>query len=130
MMNPPGIPTIQPRDAAVAAGIAGDAAPAGDPSAPLIVDVREADEFASERIAGVALLPISQLLARHEELPRDRPLLMICRSGSRSGAATQFLLQRGWTDVQNVDGGMLAWMRDGLPVRTGPPAPDEGALPG
>jgi rhodanese-related sulfurtransferase len=37
-----------------------------------------------------------------------------------------FLLQRGWTDVQNVDGGMLAWQRDGLPVRSGPPAEGEG----
>jgi len=125
-----GIPTISPRDAATAAGLAGDVAPAGDPSAPLIVDVREPDEFATDRIAGVALLPISQLPQRYEELPKGRPLIMICRSGSRSSSATMFLLQRGWTDVRNVDGGMLAWASDGLPVRTGPPAEGEGAIPG
>jgi rhodanese-related sulfurtransferase len=55
---------------------------------------------------------------------------MICHAGSRSMSATMFLRQRGWTDVRNVEGGMLAWMRDGLPVRTGPPDPGEGDLPG
>jgi rhodanese-related sulfurtransferase len=125
-MNATGIPTISPRDAAVAAGLAGDRMPSDDPSTPLIVDVREPDEFAADRIAGVVLLPMSQLLQRHDELPKDRPLLMVCRSGSRSASATMFLLQRGWTDVQNVDGGMLAWQRDGLPVRSGPPAEGEG----
>jgi rhodanese-related sulfurtransferase len=123
MNQVPGIPSISPRDAAAATANA-------DPNGPLIVDVREVDEFASERIAGVALLPISSFPARHEELPRDRPLLMICHAGSRSMSATMFLRQRGWTDVRNVEGGMLAWMRDGLPVRTGPPDPDEGDLPG
>jgi 3-mercaptopyruvate sulfurtransferase SseA len=39
-----------------------------------------------------------------------------------------FLLSRGWTDVRNLDGGIAAWMRDGLAVRTGPPEPGEGDL--
>jgi rhodanese-related sulfurtransferase len=92
--------------------------------------VRELDEFASERIDGVVLVPISSFTVRHEELPRGRPLLMICHAGSRSMSATMFLMQRGWTNVRNVEGGMLAWMRDGLPVRTGPPDPGEGDLRG
>jgi rhodanese-related sulfurtransferase len=122
---PPAIPSISPRDAAAAT-----ADVAGEPNGPLIVDVRELDEFASERIDGAVLVPISSFTARHEELPRDRPLLMICHAGSRSMSATMFLMQRGWPDVRNVEGGMLAWMRDGLPVRTGPPDPGEGDLPG
>jgi rhodanese-related sulfurtransferase len=121
---PPGIPSISPRDAAAATADA-----AGEPNDPLIVDVRELDEFASERIDGAVLVPISSFTTRHEELPRDRPLLMICHAGSRSMSATMFLMQRGWTDVRNVEGGMLAWMRDGLPVRTGSPDPGEGDLP-
>jgi rhodanese-related sulfurtransferase len=126
-MRPGGIPTISPRDAAAA--VARDAAAASAPSTrPLIVDVREPDEFASERIAGAVLIPMSQFVARHEELPRDRPLVMQCHSGSRSASATMFLIQRGWADVRNLDGGIAAWMRDGLPVRTGPPAPGEGDL--
>ena len=126
-MRPGGIPTISPRDAAAA--VAGDAAAASEPTTrPLIVDVREPDEFASERIEGAVHIPMSEFAARHAELPRDRPLVMQCHSGSRSASATMFLIQRGWTDVRNLDGGIAAWMRDGLPVRTGPPAPGEGDL--
>jgi rhodanese-related sulfurtransferase len=124
-MRPGGIPQISPRDAAAAT----DPAKGGDAAArPLIVDVRETNEFASERIAGSVLIPLSQFPERHAELPKDRPLVMQCHSGSRSSSATMFLLQRGWTDVRNLDGGIAAWTRDGLPVRTGPPDPGEGDL--
>jgi rhodanese-related sulfurtransferase len=126
-MQPGGIPTISPRDAAAA--VAGDGTSSGDaPQRPLIVDVREPEEFASERIEGSVLIPMSQFVARHAELPRDRPLVMQCHSGSRSASATMYLVQRGWTDVRNLDGGIAAWMRDGLPVRTGTPEPGEGDL--
>jgi rhodanese-related sulfurtransferase len=54
---------------------------------------------------------------------------MICESGSRSMSATMFLLQRGWSDVRNVDGGTQAWATAGLPVRQGPPEADEDDLP-
>ncbi|HUQ77287.1 MAG TPA: rhodanese-like domain-containing protein [Patescibacteria group bacterium] len=124
MIQPP-VPSIPPREAAAAT----------DPSAsdratqPLIVDVREPDEFAQARIDGVVLVPISQFVARHAELPKDRPLLMVCASGSRSTSATMYLLQAGWPDVRNVTGGMLGWQAAGLPVRTGPPDPGEGDLP-
>ena len=124
-MRPGGIPQISPRDAAAAT----DPAKTGDAATrPLIVDVREVNEFASERIAGSVLIPLSQFPDRHAELPKDRPLVMQCHSGSRSSSATMFLLQRGWTDVRNLEGGIAAWMRDGLPVRTGPPEPGEGYL--
>ena len=126
-MMPGGIPSISPRDAAAAT----DPTTAPDPATrPLIVDVREANEFAQERVAGVVLLPISQFVARHGELPKDRPLLMLCAAGSRSTSATMYLLQSGWTDVRNVTGGMIGWRYAGLPIVTGPPAPGEGDLPG
>ena len=102
----------------------------GDP-APLVVDVREPNEFASVRLEdGVALVPLSQFAQRWQELPRDRPLLVICASGGRSAAATAHLLRNGYTDVANVAGGMTAWQRAGLPVRTGPVEPGEGDLAG
>ena len=124
-MQSGGIPQISPRDAAAAT----DPAAGSDAATrPLIVDVREPNEFADERIEGSVLIPLSQFAERHAELPKDRPLLMQCHSGSRSSSATMFLLQRGWTDVRNLDGGIAAWMRDGLPVRTGPPEPGEGDL--
>ena len=123
MTNPPAIPSITPAEAAAATG----AAPA-DAAPPLIVDVREPDEFARERVEGAALVPISQFVARHGELPKDRPLYMLCHSGSRSQSATMYLLQAGWTDVKNVTGGISAWMQAGLPVRKGTPEPGEGDL--
>jgi rhodanese-related sulfurtransferase len=126
-MRPGGIPSISPRDAAAATEPTAAGTDAAAPR-PLIVDVREPNEFASERIEGSVLIPLSQFADRHAELPKDRPLVMQCHSGSRSSSATMFLLQRGWTDVRNLDGGIAAWMRDGLPVRTGPPAPGEGDL--
>jgi rhodanese-related sulfurtransferase len=118
-----GVPSISAADAAAAQREGGS-------DGPLLVDVREPDEFATERAEGALLLPISEFAERHEELPRDRPLLMICQSGSRSMSATMFLLQRGWTDVRNVDGGTTAWVRAGLPSRRGEPEPGEGDLPG
>jgi rhodanese-related sulfurtransferase len=126
-MTAQGVPSIAARDAAAAL----DPAAAPDPALrPLIVDVREADEFATERIAGVALMPISQFVARHQELPKDRPLLMLCAAGSRSMSATMYLLQAGWTDVRNITGGMIGWRQAGLPIVTGTPQPGEGDLPG
>jgi rhodanese-related sulfurtransferase len=125
-MMPQGVPSITARDAAAAV----DSAAADPATRPLIVDVREADEFASERIAGVALVPISQFVARHQELPKDRPLLMLCAAGSRSMSATMYLLQAGWTNVRNITGGMIGWRQAGLPIVTGTPAPGEGDLTG
>jgi phage shock protein E len=112
-----GIPSVSPIEASGAAA-----------TGALIVDVREPEEFAQERIAGVALVPISQFVGRFEELPKDRPLLMICAAGSRSSSATMYLLQAGWTDVRNIAGGMIAWRAAGLPIVSGTPNPGEGDL--
>jgi len=75
-------------------------------------------------------MPLSTWMLRYRELPRDRPLLLICQTGARSGQATAFLLANGWDDVSNVAGGTDAWLRAGLPVRRGAPAAGEGDLPG
>ncbi len=108
-----------------------EAAAAGDcraPGGPLLVDVRERDEFANVRAPGAVLYPTSSILLRVEELPRDRPLHVVCESGSRSAAVTSWLLRNGWSDVSSVAGGMNAWLRAGLEVRRGPVAPGEGDL--
>ena len=101
-----------------------------DGAQPILIDVREPGEFAEVRAPGAVLLPTSSLSTRAQELPTDRPLLVVCHVGGRSAAVTNFLLQRGWTDVQNVAGGMDAWERAGLPVTRGPVQPGEGDLPG
>jgi rhodanese-related sulfurtransferase len=95
---------------------------------PLLVDVRERPEFVEMRAPGAVLYPTSSFLLRFEELPKDRTLHIICRTGSRSAAVTTFLLRNGWTDVHNVAGGMVAWLRAGLDVRRGPLERGEGDL--
>lgn len=118
--QPAGIPAIDVREAD---RLRREASPA-----PLVVDVREQDEFATVRLDDVVLMPLSSFAARFEELPRDRPLLIMCASGSRSAAATAHLLRNGWPDVTNVSGGIIEWQRAGLPVRRGPVQPSEGEL--
>jgi rhodanese-related sulfurtransferase len=101
-----------------------------DPARPLLIDVREPDEFAQVRAPGAVLFPTSTFAARVDELPTDRPLLVVCHVGGRSAAVTNFLVHRGRTDVANVAGGMDAWERAGLPVTSGAVAAGEGDLPG
>jgi rhodanese-related sulfurtransferase len=100
-----------------------------DPARPLLVDVREPNEFADVRAPGAILLPMSVFIARVDELPADRPLLVICHVGGRSAAAAGYLARSGRADVVNVTGGMAAWERAGLPVRRGPVEAGEGDLP-
>lgn len=86
-------------------------------SGALIVDVREADEFSEAHVAGALLIPLDQLEARVSEIPKDRAILFICRSGRRSGKAQEVLLDRyGYREVYNVEGGVLAWEKAGLPI--------------
>jgi rhodanese-related sulfurtransferase len=122
MTQPPGgIPEVDVTEAADRLGRDGA-------TKPLLVDVREPDEFRAARIEGAALIPMSAFVERHAELPKDRPILVMCAGGTRSGAATAFLLRGGWTDVANVSGGITAWQQHGLPVRHGEPEPGEGDL--
>jgi rhodanese-related sulfurtransferase len=121
-MNPGGIPTIDVLEA--------ERRLREDPDRPLLVDVREANEFASVRAPDAVLLPTSSFTSRVDELPTDRPLMLVCHLGGRSAAVAGFLMRAGRTDVVNVAGGMDAWEAAGLPVRHGPPEPGEGSLPG
>jgi rhodanese-related sulfurtransferase len=97
--------------------------------AAALIDVREPREYESLRAPGAVSVPLAEFVARHADLPRDRQLLLVCRSGSRSLRATMFLMQQGFSNVANVDGGMIAWKNAGLPVRSGPTEPGEGELP-
>jgi glyoxylase-like metal-dependent hydrolase (beta-lactamase superfamily II)/rhodanese-related sulfurtransferase len=89
---------------------------AGEPSRALTLDVREPDEYAGGHVAGALLIPQAELASRLGELPRDRPIRTICRTGSRSYQAAQFLRQAGFSDVASVAGGITAWRRAGHPV--------------
>lgn len=84
----------------------------------LVVDVREPDEWAQGHVPGAQLLPLGRL-ATATALPRDRELLIICRSGNRSGRAVAALRGAGYDRAVNVTGGMIAWVASGLPVARG-----------
>jgi rhodanese-related sulfurtransferase len=85
---------------------------------PLVVDVRTPEEYAQDgHIAGSRLLPLSTLRQRKDELPKDQPIIFVCRSGNRSHLACEQLANWGFTDVTNLVGGMIDWRRSGLPSR-------------
>jgi sulfur dioxygenase len=86
-----------------------------------ILDVREPDEFTGPlgHIHGATLLPLGELAVRARELPRDKPIVAVCRAGSRSAHATAILQKAGFTDVANLPGGMLRWRGEGRRVEGG-----------
>lgn len=88
---------------------------AGRPD-PLLLDVREPDEFAAYRIDDSILMPLRTLPARLHELDRRIDIVMICRSGARSYHAGLFLEQNGFGRIHNLVGGVIAWARDVAPA--------------
>ncbi|MCL4228846.1 MAG: rhodanese-like domain-containing protein [Myxococcales bacterium] len=83
-----------------------------------MIDVREPHEFTGElgHVAGSKLVPLATLLDAARAWPRDEELVLVCRSGNRSGRAAQALAGAGFTRLYNLAGGMLAWNAAGLPV--------------
>jgi rhodanese-related sulfurtransferase len=83
---------------------------------PLVVDVRQPDEYRLGHIAGSKLIPLNELHRRMKELPQGREIVCVCASGSRSASAAKTLAKEGYT-VFDMQGGMLAWRRAKLPVQ-------------
>jgi rhodanese-related sulfurtransferase len=85
----------------------------------LLVDVRELHEVAQVAfdVPGVLLMPLSELEQRYAELPRDRQLVLVCAVGERSLKATYFLMYQGYSQVANMEGGLMKWARKGFPIR-------------
>lgn len=84
----------------------------------LMIDVREPDEWDAGHAPGARLVPLAQLARQLPSLPRDREILFICRTGRRSALATQMAQRVGVERAANVRGGMVAWNRVGLPVKS------------
>ena len=80
-----------------------------------LLDVREDDEWQAGHIDGAQHIPLSELGARLGELPTGRRIVAVCRSGARSGAAVRGLRQRGY-DAENLEGGVTAWSKAGMPL--------------
>jgi rhodanese-related sulfurtransferase len=81
----------------------------------VLLDVRTEDEWDAGRAAGAVWIPMGEIQARQDELPTDQPIVVICRSGARSGRVTAALTGAGY-DAANVAGGMQAWEAAGLGV--------------
>lgn len=75
---------------------------------PIIVDVREPAEWAEGHIAGAKHIPLGQLIERMDELDKNQEMILICRSGGRSGLACELLSENGF-DVVNMTGGIMSW---------------------
>jgi len=81
-----------------------------------LLDVRTQDEYAQGHIAGSTLIPLDILSSQLDELPRDGQILVICRSGNRSAQARDLLLASGFPRVTSIQGGIQAWIDQGLPL--------------
>lgn len=91
----------------------------GGRDAPLVLDVRQHHEWVEGHIPGSIHLMGGDLPDRLAELPRDKPIMTICRTANRSAVAAGVLLQAGFTDVTWVDSGVPSWRRAGFPIEKG-----------
>ena len=81
-----------------------------------VVDCREQEEWDTAHAEGMTLIPLSVMGQRLGELERNRPLVVVCRSGARSLRAVQQLAEIGFTDVKSMHGGLIAWAEQGRPL--------------
>jgi rhodanese-related sulfurtransferase len=80
-----------------------------------LIDVRQRHEHEAGRIAGSRLIELAELASQADTLDHNRPIVFYCRSGARSGMATQLFRQAGY-DAHNMAGGLLDWDAAGLPL--------------
>ncbi|MDO8988740.1 MAG: rhodanese-like domain-containing protein [Sideroxyarcus sp.] len=84
----------------------------------LVLDVREQGEYDGGHILGSKLIPLGKLGARLGELEkyRERPIVVVCRSGQRSASACALLGKQGFSQAFNLNGGVIAWQKASLPL--------------
>ncbi len=105
-----------------------------DKSPPLLLDVRTKAEFESGHLQGARHIIVDEFVRGEYEkkmgkVAKDAPIIVYCRTGRRSGIAQGALVKDGFTNIKNIEGGILAWAEAGLPVVKGPEKqrePDSG----
>ena len=81
-----------------------------------LLDVREQDEWDDAHISGAMLIPLSQFSDRLSEIPKEKPLHILCHSGQRSIYAVHMLEQAGHKNPKSMAGGIVAWAQSGKPI--------------
>lgn len=82
-------------------------------SGAVVVDVRTPGEYAQGHVPGAINLPVEEVARWADQIPKDRPVYLYCRSGNRSQKAAEYLAKKGYTNLYNVEGGVLAIERAG-----------------
>jgi rhodanese-related sulfurtransferase len=93
-------------------------APAEVPADAYLLDVREPDEWAAGHAPGAHHLPMMEVPARLAEIPTEGEVVVVCRSGGRSAQVVGYLMNNGWDNVRNLDGGMRGWAAAGRPLQS------------
>lgn len=81
-----------------------------------LLDVREDDEWVAGHAPGAHHLPMMEVPARMGEVPMDGEVVVVCRAGGRSAQVVAYLINNGWDNVRNLDGGMQSWDAAGRPL--------------
>jgi rhodanese-related sulfurtransferase len=87
--------------------------PAGVEPGAYVLDVREPDEWEAGHAPGAHHMPMMEVPVRMAEVPTDADVIVVCRSGGRSGQVVSYLMGNGWDNVRNLDGGMQSWAAAG-----------------
>ena len=82
----------------------------------LLVDIRSPKELRQGSIEGSTLMPLWDIINRKQTIPQNRPVMLICAVGGRSLALGKFLSVKGYPEIYNLEGGISAWKKAGLPV--------------
>jgi len=83
-----------------------------------VLDVRAPEEFVTGHVPGAVNIPYDQVAARLAEVPKDKDVVLYCRSGRRAGMAAEVLAANGYTRLKHLEGDMAAWIEKGRPVET------------
>jgi rhodanese-related sulfurtransferase len=89
-------------------------------SGAFILDVREPDEWNQFHVPDSTLIPLGELASRVNELPKDKEIVVVCRSGNRSAKGRDILLGAGFTQVTSMAAGLTQWKAAGYPTVSGP----------
>lgn len=82
-----------------------------------ILDVRTREEYDAGHIANAILIPQTDISDRLDEIPKDMPILVYCKTARRSAIASQELIDNGYKEVYNIEGGIVKWQNAGYPIQ-------------